>query len=140
MIYFSKHFTYEELIHTSTGLTNKPTNQVYYNLISTAKQLEQVRDLLKEPIHPTSGYRSEKVNKKVGGSTNSAHLYGYAVDFKLTKTPHLEAVKIISESGIKYDQLILEYGWIHISFDPRYRHQDLTKKSKDSPYLQGFHE
>jgi len=47
-------------------------------------RLQKLRDRIKKPIYITSGYRTASHNKKVGGSPTSQHLYGRAVDIKVT--------------------------------------------------------
>lgn len=42
--------------------------------------LQLVRDIMQEPFYINSGYRTEKHNRKVGGASNSFHLYGRAFD------------------------------------------------------------
>lgn len=141
MTMLSPHFSAAELTRTDTGLPNKPSGDHLANLVGTAKQLEKVRELLgNKPIMISSGYRSPAVNKRVRGSKTSAHCLGYAADFDAPAgMSHYDAAKKIAASDILFDQLILEYGWIHISFDPRFRHQIMTKKSASSPYLNGLH-
>jgi len=43
--------------------------------------LQELRNKHKKPINITSGYRCEKHNKEVGGSTGSKHMQGLAADF-----------------------------------------------------------
>lgn len=43
--------------------------------------LEDFRSWYNRPINITSAYRPAEFNKKVGGSSNSAHLKAWAVDF-----------------------------------------------------------
>lgn len=43
--------------------------------------LEEFRKWYNRPITPTSGYRTARLNKAVGGSSNSSHLKSLAVDF-----------------------------------------------------------
>ena len=62
------------------GLANDPPPDVVQTLIGTAHGLEMVRALLQAPILISSGYRSPKVNRAVGGSPNSQHITGHAVD------------------------------------------------------------
>lgn len=112
---------------TRLGLNNTPSPTVIQNLKILAECLEQIRALLKHPIFISSGYRSLELNRKVGGSPTSDHVYGYAADFTCNKfgTPH-EVVRAIKNSGIKYDQLLCENdSWVHISFSPRMRQQTL---------------
>lgn len=37
--------------------------------------LQLVRDIMQEPFYINSGYRTERWNKRVGGASNSFHLY-----------------------------------------------------------------
>lgn len=45
--------------------------------------IEKVRALLDIPMHPTSGHRCAKHNRRVGGSPTSKHLTGNAMDFQV---------------------------------------------------------
>jgi hypothetical protein len=63
---------------------NDPIPEKYIgNIKEVATQLQKVRDILGKPIIITSGYRSPAYNKKIGGATNSQHLYGKAADTKM---------------------------------------------------------
>lgn len=128
----TQHFSLEELTASSTalrrGINNTPDAKIIANLSHiTAPGMETVRDLLDHPIIVLSGYRSPILNKVVGGSLDSAHMTGYAVDFICPDygTPN-DIVKLIEQSNIRFDQLIYEGTWVHISFDPRQRGQVLT--------------
>lgn len=126
----TKHFTLQELTVSDTalrtGIKNTPSPLVIANLKTLAEGLEQIRALLGEPLHITSGYRSPTLNRFIGGSENSAHCLGYAADFKCIKQKPNEIVAKIKDSGIKYDQCIAEGTWTHISFDPKLRQQTLS--------------
>ena len=132
------HFTFEEATRTGTGLVNLPSAKVAAQIGVTAMHMEKVRELLNAPILVTSWFRSEPVNDAVGGSDSSAHIDGNAVDFKVKGLDNFTAASSIRDSAITFDQLILEYGWIHISFDPRFRGEVTTKKSKGAPYVPGL--
>jgi len=126
----SEHFTYEELVQSDTalrtGIKNIPTPNNIGNMKLLADGLEQVRSLLGSPLFITSGYRSPTLNRFIGGSANSAHCLGYAADFKCKDMKPVDIVAKIKDSGIKYDQLICEGTWTHISFDPQLRQQTLN--------------
>lgn len=128
------HFSLEELCHSDTanaeGIDNTPSLQVSKNLTVTAQMLEQVRTLLGHPIQVTSGFRCPTLNARVGGVSNSAHLYGMAADILCPDfgTP-LEVCYRIANSGIKFDQLIHEHlaaDWTHIAWSDTNRQQLLT--------------
>ena len=128
----SANFTLEEFTRSEAalrrGLDNTPDAETIANLTELANGMEQVRALLGHPIHINSAYRGPKVNAAVGGSKNSAHMRGYAADF--TCDAYGDVVQIchtILGSSLVYDQLIAEFGaWVHISFDPQMRRQNLT--------------
>ena len=45
--------------------------------------LEELRAVVERPLPISSGYRCESHNERVGGSKNSQHLHGCAVDIRL---------------------------------------------------------
>jgi len=146
---FPPHFSYPEMIVSEIaarkGLNNTPPDWAMHNLLVTANQMEKVRTILGGlPITVNSAFRSSSVNKAVGGVSTSAHCYGYAVDFICPKfgSPFDIAhflVEQLPKQGLKYDQIIHEYGtWVHISFDPKYRHQALTIGGKYKTYQNGI--
>lgn len=49
------------------------------NVIRLAKELDKIRELF-GPIKITSWYRPPNVNRRVGGVSNSQHIYGLAAD------------------------------------------------------------
>jgi len=132
----TKNFTLSEFVESETaerkGIDNTPSQLVIDNIKIAAEGMQKIRELLDNPIFISSGYRSPKLNKAIGGSATSAHCFGYAVDFKCPNfgAPY-EVTKKIIDSGLKFDQVIEEggnSGWIHISFDPRLRQEKLSAK------------
>lgn len=128
----SPHFTLAEFTASDTaarrGISNDPPVEVYAALKRTAQGLEAVRVRLGcAPIHITSGYRSIPLNRLVGSRDSSQHIKGEAADFIAPRfgTPS-EVVAALRDSGVEYDQLILEFGrWVHVSFSDKPRHQAL---------------
>lgn len=118
----SPNFYLSELTVSETaarrGIDNTPDPLVMSSLFKTAALLEEVRKVLgNKPILVSSGYRGQKLNHAIGGSTNSDHMRGEAADFRCPAygSP-LEVCKAIAASGIKFGQLIWEYDrWVHIS-------------------------
>ena len=138
----STNFSYDEMVRSDTaarlGIPNSPGPLELKNLTSTAQQMEQVRTLVAGPVFITSAYRSPAVNQAVGGVSSSAHCQGWAVDFTCPGWSNYDLACAIRDSGIQYDQVIKEYGWIHLSFHPQMRRMELTKRSASSPYEQGI--
>jgi hypothetical protein len=128
----SEHFSLNEFTASETalrkGIDNIPGPAVTEKLRMLAATLEQVRSLLgNNSIRISSGYRSLALNRAIGSGDLSAHVLGYAVDFTCPGfgTPK-EIANKIAQSPIKFDQLIYEGTWIHLSIDPRNRREVLT--------------
>lgn len=109
---------------TSKGINNTTEDiETILNIQALATAiLQPLREQLGVPIRITSGFRSYKLNKAIGGSQTSQHSRGEAVDFKLPKaSDYRRAFDIIRQLGC-FDQLLWEYGnsnapdWIHVSY------------------------
>lgn len=141
----TEHFSLRELTVTKTLLDNTPPPEMLGRLQKLAELLERIRSLLGgHAIYVTSGYRSDEVNKAVGGATTSSHRTGYAVDFTVPGfgTPTQVCRTIAADPTIKFDQLIDERlgtrAWVHLSIDPKFRRQILTyRNGKYSKGLEG---
>jgi zinc D-Ala-D-Ala carboxypeptidase len=113
------------------------------NLQLVGALMERIRTLLGDhPIVVHSGYRSPGVNNAVGGVGTSAHCYGLACDFVCPAfgTP-MDVARAILKSDLQYDQLILEYGWVHVGLAREgllSRHEALTKRSRWAVYESGI--
>lgn len=119
-------FRLSEFLRSETavrrGLDNTPPAAVLANLTNIlAPGMQRVRDLLETPVQITSGYRSPEVNRAVGGSGTSQHVLGLAADFV---SPTFGSPRSIArfladnQAVLRYDQLIFEGTWVHISFTP----------------------
>ena len=81
-----KHFTISELTYSSKAkelhIDNTPFSYAIIdnltNLVETI--LDPIREAWNAPLIITSGYRSDALNKAVGGSKTSAHRCGLAAD------------------------------------------------------------
>ena len=120
----TEHFDYEELISSDTaklgGIYNVPHDrQAACLALLSVEVLEPARQAYGKPIRVTSGYRSERLNKAVGGKPNSQHLRGQAADLQ---ADNLERLYDIIQAQGNYDQLLLESNgkikWIHVSYNP----------------------
>lgn len=122
------HFTLEEMYASRTatakGINNKPSIQQMINLVYLcAYVLEPLRVAMKEPIKIGSGFRSQALNKAVGGVYNSQHLKGQAAD--LCIDGDIEKGKRwfnYIKDHLPFDQLIWEHNpktgsyWVHVSY------------------------
>ena len=140
MTKLTEHFTLEEMCHSQTanreGINNTPDPDAMSNLVSTAAGLEKVRALLGRPIFISSGYRSPRLNKTVGGSKSSQHMNGQAADITChSYGTARQVVKAIVESEIEFDQCILEFNqWCHISFSSKPRREALIIDSNGTRF------
>lgn len=156
MTQVTQNFSLRELTRSETarrmGVENIPTEKEMQNIRKTAEQLEKIREYVGRGIIVTSCFRSEHVNKLVGGSPTSAHRFGSAADCDaIGMTSFAFAKKLIEMRDVGklvFDQLILEFpergdgAWVHVGFrwHSPMRNQVLTaKKIKGKTvYLQGL--
>ena len=137
----SKNFTLSELTRSSTakrkGIKNEPTEAHKKNLQRIVTEiLQPMRDQL-GPIRVTSGYRSPKLNRSIGGSTKSQHCKGQAVDIQFWDKGVMKNKVIydyIVQNGIEFDQMINEFdfSWIHISLKDKDNRNRILEAYKDS--------
>ncbi|WP_108043306.1 D-Ala-D-Ala carboxypeptidase family metallohydrolase [Neisseria cinerea] len=153
----TEHFSLKELTRSETarraGIENKPSSAEMDNIYYTAQQLEKIREYVGRPIIVTSCFRSERVNKLVGGSPTSAHRHGLAADCDASGMTSLAFAKLLikmrDDGALKFDQLILEFpergdgAWVHIGFrrNSQMRNQIMTatKRNGKTVYLPGLH-
>jgi len=61
--------------------------EVYFNVVKVANQLQYLRDYLGKPIKVNSAYRSPEHNASVGGVKTSQHILGKAADIAIKGMP-----------------------------------------------------
>jgi hypothetical protein len=130
MTLLSPHFSFDELTFTQHHtLDNTPPPAIVPHLSVLAQGLEAVRHVLGDlPVRINSGYRSPEVNAAVGGAWDSAHMQGFAADFVCPQFGDPLAIcHRMTQGDLKFDQVIEEGTWVHISFAPKMRQQVLTK-------------
>ena len=142
------HFTLSELTASNTGtrlgLDNNPPAELMPNILHVAERLEMIRAHFGRPVRVHSCFRSEAVNKAVGGSPTSAHRFAHAADFTIPGVSVLEVCKWCAENIHDYDQVIYEFGesgWIHIGFTsktPRKQLLTAAKHNGKTIYTPGF--
>ena len=130
----SEHMTLAELTKTNTGIANVPNEAQVENLKRVCRWLERLRKRWNDkygdgddPIIINSGFRSEAVNKAVGGVPTSNHLTGCAVDIRcigMEQALRYAAILLdISDmSREDFDELLLERNgavmWLHFAVRP----------------------
>lgn len=131
----SPHFSLDEMLVSQTAARNdidntpKPTHQENLKRLCV-ELLEPIRSMLgNHPITVSSGYRSTALNAAVNGSQSSAHCIGFAADFNCHSFGNAKELATflaheLPKRGIKFDQLILEFGgWIHLGMYNRQMQQ-----------------
>jgi hypothetical protein len=128
----SEHFTLEEMTISETGArlgkANDPNDREIENLKTLCSEiLEPLRSALCRPVGITSGYRSPEINKLVGGSTTSQHVFGQAADIHVSGMTAEELFLFATEKVfLPFDQIIQEFNqWVHISYRSNPRGQKL---------------
>jgi hypothetical protein len=133
----SEHFTLGEMCKTSakTADGNIPSHVHIENLRRLCGWLEMLRDEWNrrygegnDPIIINSGYRSEAVNKAVGGAKGSNHLTGCAADIRVAGMEQALRYAVIlldisDESREDFDELLIERSpkggyWLHFAVRP----------------------
>lgn len=116
----SEHFMLEEMCYSrvgvENGIDNIPEREAYAALkFLVTELLEPLRRLYGQPVVVTSGYRSEEVNRLVGGVPGSQHTKGEAADCYVPDTGKLLAV--LRQSGLEFDQAIhyRKRNFLHLS-------------------------
>lgn len=138
----STHFTLEEATHSDTairqGIDNQPSSVQLENMKVAAQKLEQLRDIT-GPLNINSWLRLPAVNVAVGGSKVSSHMDGWAIDVSSSKYTPYQLCQEVKKANIKFDQMIHEFGrWMHISFAPEMRQQELTIFKPEGKYKPGI--
>lgn len=133
-----KFFTIQELINSDTakkkGIKNIPSSEQEKNLIALVDNiLDPLRLAYGKPIIVTSGFRSDELNKAIGGSNTSQHRAGQAADIRTvedTKSENKKLFDLIIKLDLPFDQLIDEHNfdWVHVSYSPKNRKQILKIK------------
>lgn len=138
----SEHFSLDEATYSETavrlGISNQPSEKQLENMKIAAAGLEQLR-AVSGPLHINSWLRLPEVNVAVGGSKVSSHMDGWAIDVSSTKFTPIQLCHEVEKLGIKFDQIIHEFGrWMHISFAPEMRQQKLTIFKPEGKYKPGI--
>jgi hypothetical protein len=108
------------MMATSHGkLQDMPTGEVILNLtFLCARVLQPLRDAIGRPVYINSGYRSKRLNARVGGVPNSRHLQGRAADIHCDNLDYAKVIFDILRQNPYVDKAIIERKrhsvWVHV--------------------------
>ena len=116
----SRNFTLAEMVATShPRLQDTPRLAVVQNLQKLCVLvLQPLRDSLGAPVYINSGYRSKRLNARVGGVLNSRHLQGRAADIHCDNLDYAKVIFDILRQNPNVDKVLLERKghstWVHV--------------------------
>jgi len=125
----SKNLSLSEMIRSESAkrknISNMPSDVHLANMKKLATNVFQpIREHFNQPIHISSGYRSQELNKLIGGAASSQHSSGEAIDIDMDGTSITNAqVFNWIKDNLVFDQLIWEFGtdknpdWVHVSYE-----------------------
>lgn len=130
MLPISAHISYTEATKSPAalrlGIDNRPDDFELENMRALASAVfEPLREHFGVPIPITSFFRSRALNTAIGGSLNSEHMYGRALDMDMDGMPgHVTNADVFHHIrlNLPYDQLIWEFGnsqqpgWVHVGY------------------------
>lgn len=143
----SKYLTLEDAERSTTAKRKGIKNNLPEILIQNAKRVaelyDQIYDHFNGNVYINSFYRSESLNKAIGGASSSQHTKAQAIDIEgkngVTNLQVLEFAKTLD-----FDQIINEFqdakgepSWVHISRAVANRRQVLkaVKQGKKTVYI-----
>ena len=118
----TKNFKLTEFLRNRHGFVVTPNDYDIKNLTRICKHiLQPLRDEFNTPIIISSGLRSIGLNAIVGGTLNSQHLSGNAVDFQCLYPAMLTKMWVWLITRLPFDQVIYynrdnsKKSFIHVS-------------------------
>ena len=133
----TEHFTLKEMVASQNhpDIYNVPAPAQIENLRCVCQWLEDLRRLYNErygtpakdePLNVSSGYRSYKLNNKVGGARDSNHLIGCAADIVCRDCAQaVQYAALLMEISVDrgaWDEIIIEkkfnHFWLHFAVRP----------------------
>ena len=145
MSQLSKYTTLQEVIKSNTAtvlqIQNIPNDEQIRNLkLLCIEVFDKVREHFGKPIGIISGFRSVELNQRIGGSKNSQHMEGKAIDIDgdlLGGVSNKDIFEYI-KNNCTFDQLIWEFGtenapdWVHVSYNKVVNRQQILRAIKSN--------
>jgi hypothetical protein len=124
-------------------INNNPTSEHLENLKYLAEKIyEPLFSHFKTPLRMNSVYRSKALNRAIGGSSNSFHSSGCAIDFDMdgTRITNKQIFDYIKDN-LEFTELIWEFGnklspdWVHVAIvKGRENEKELLKAVRTKNY------
>jgi hypothetical protein len=147
----SEHISNKEAYGSPTAkrlnIENIPNDDQLRNMQRVAfKVFEPLRNHFGKPIKIESFFRSYELNKAIGGSPNSQHMKGEAIDIDddFGYVSNYDMFYWIAEN-LNFDQLIYEFGnkhnpaWVHVSLKESGNRKKISIAFKSNGYTKYKH-
>lgn len=132
----SRFFNLQEFLDSSVarqkGISNSPSWEIVRHLEELAAFLDGLRSAWGSGIKVTSGFRCEKLNKAVGGVSNSAHRFGDAADLQPVNGDFDGFCRFVKNylKDKNFDECLIEKSktaqWVHLAL--RYNNTTLQRR------------
>jgi zinc D-Ala-D-Ala carboxypeptidase len=132
-IMLSEHLSVKNLIHSNTAVLNNIPNNLPNDFFNHAKELgklyDQIHKKFKGNININSGYRSDALNRRIGGALNSEHSFGAALDLSGKNGVTNADIFYYIMENLNFGTLIWEFGnkqqpqWVHVDLGVRFKHK-----------------
>lgn len=142
----SNHVSLKEVSKSHTaiknGIDNTPSGDHLLNIKELCYHVfEPLREWVGGPVKINSAFRSEALNKIIGGAKSSQHLANNGAAFDIDDTfghkSNAEMFEYI-KNNLPFDQLIWEFGtdknpdWIHVSYKVKDNRRQVLYAKKNS--------
>jgi zinc D-Ala-D-Ala carboxypeptidase len=139
----SKYLTVGDAIKSETAIRRVIDNSMTEYQLAFAKYVAiKVFDPIKDKF-PRAGcysfFRSEALNKAVGGSKNSFHSFAAAIDIDTLGNVDNRAIfKFVIDGGVPFSQVIWEFGdlrtpeWVHVGLIQGDQRHDIKRIYTDA--------
>lgn len=106
-----KYFTFDEFDSPDREGSGKKMNHKFLVLLDEARALAGI------PFKISSGYRTRRHNKKVGGVPNSSHTVGLACDIVCSSDADKYTI-VNALLTVGFNRIGIAKGFIHVDADP----------------------
>lgn len=141
----SRYLNYKDAIKSEAAIRHGVDNEPRPEQVRAMKSLcmavyDPICDYFGRAIPVTSFFRSEAVNRLIGGSKTSQHCKGEAMDLDCDgiRDPRITNIALFGfiKDRLDFDQLIWEFGtdtnpaWVHVSYANGYNRNQVLRAQK----------